>query len=128
MGASSLFFLKLAGFNTSYAGQGIVFAPIARLILAFFTFLGMIFLALMVYAGIRWMVAGGNEDEVEKSRKIIRDSMIGLLVILASYFLVYFIMGIAVTLSAVQDPTKPRYFTMDALKGWWRGSWGSFFK
>lgn len=108
-GGSALLFLNLAGFNTSYSSQGIVFAPVARLILVFFSFLGSIFLALMIYAGIRWMVAGGNEEEVEKSRKIIRDSMIGLLVVLASYFLVYFIVGVATGLSSISPETQNEF-------------------
>lgn len=49
------------------------------------TFLGVVFLGLMIYAGFLWMLAWGNEQEVEKAKNIIIAAVIGLVVVLTAY-------------------------------------------
>ena len=49
------------------------------------TLVGVIFLVLFVYAGFRWMTAKGNSEDVEKSKKIMINATIGLIVVLAAY-------------------------------------------
>lgn len=49
------------------------------------TFLGVIFLGLMIYAGYLWMMARGNEQQAETARHIIIYAVIGLIVVLAAY-------------------------------------------
>ncbi|MFA5359823.1 MAG: pilin [Patescibacteria group bacterium] len=49
------------------------------------SFLGVIFLLLMIYAGFLWMTARGNEQQLEKAKNIIIYSIIGLAVVLAAY-------------------------------------------
>ncbi|MFH0857295.1 MAG: hypothetical protein V1848_00935 [Candidatus Magasanikbacteria bacterium] len=46
---------------------------------------GIIFLVLMVYAGYLWMTARGEESQVEKAKKIVYSSMIGLGLTLGAY-------------------------------------------
>ncbi|MDA3839495.1 MAG: hypothetical protein PF572_00245 [Patescibacteria group bacterium] len=58
---------------------------IARIIRSLLGFLGIIFVILFLYAGFLWMTAGGNEAKVEESKKYISRSIIGLIIILASY-------------------------------------------
>ncbi len=53
--------------------------------------LGTIFLALTIYAGVLWMTAAGNEDQVTKSLGILKTSVIGLIIILAAYSITYFV-------------------------------------
>ncbi|MBU0722587.1 hypothetical protein KKA93_04000 [Patescibacteria group bacterium] len=48
-------------------------------------FLAVVFLGLMIYAGFLWMLARGNEQEVEKAKNIIIYAVIGLVVVLAAY-------------------------------------------
>lgn len=57
------------------------------------TFVGVIFLILIIVAGFKWMTARGNEAEVEKSKKILVQSIIGILIVLAAYALSYFIVA-----------------------------------
>jgi len=59
-------------------------------------FLGVIFLMLMMYGGYRWMIAQGNEEEVEKAKKIIIRGIIGLIVVLSAYAFSYFFVDIFV--------------------------------
>lgn len=49
------------------------------------SFVGVIFLGLMVYAGYLWMTARGQEDQIEKAQKIIRASVIGLIIAVGAY-------------------------------------------
>ena len=63
-------------------------------------FLGIIFLALTVYAGVLWMTAAGNEEKVTKALDILKTSVIGLIIIVAAYSITYFVMVNAFALTA----------------------------
>ena len=65
---------------------------LAVIIQAFLSLLAMIFLALIVYGGYIWMMARGNEEEVRRAKGIIRHSIIGLVVVLSSYAIGYFVL------------------------------------
>ncbi|PIW36717.1 MAG: hypothetical protein COW24_04095 [Candidatus Kerfeldbacteria bacterium CG15_BIG_FIL_POST_REV_8_21_14_020_45_12] len=56
-----------------------------QIVSAFLGVLGIIALVLIIYAGFRWMTAGGNEEKVADARKTLQAAVIGLLIILASY-------------------------------------------
>ena len=49
------------------------------------TFLGVIFLLLIIYGGFTWMTAGGNEQKITKAKGTIFNAAIGLIVVLAAY-------------------------------------------
>ncbi|MBI5222659.1 MAG: hypothetical protein HY980_04165 [Candidatus Magasanikbacteria bacterium] len=55
------------------------------------SFSGVIFLVLMVYAGYLWMIARGDEAEVEKAQKIIISSVIGLIILVGAYSITTFV-------------------------------------
>lgn len=55
------------------------------------SFVGTIFLVLMVYAGIIWMRARGNDADVEKAQDIIRAAMIGLVIAVGAYGITNFV-------------------------------------
>lgn len=46
---------------------------------------GIIFLALMVYAGYLWMTAQGDESQIEKAKKIVTSAIIGLVLTMSAY-------------------------------------------
>lgn len=52
---------------------------------AFLSLLGIIFMVYTVYGGYLWMTAGGSEEQVTKARAIIRNGIIGLIIIFAVY-------------------------------------------
>lgn len=52
---------------------------------------GIIFLALTVYAGFLWMTAAGDEEPITKAKKILTTSVIGLVIVLAAYSITYFV-------------------------------------
>lgn len=103
IGGVGILTLKLLGYDTSLGKDGKIFSPIVDVIFLIFSFLGMIFFGLMVYGGIRYMFARGHEEDVEKATKIFRDGIIGLLIVLASYFITYFVIGFAFSLSVAPE-------------------------
>lgn len=68
-----------------------VFSTLSSIINYALSFLGMISLLLMLYAGIIWMLARGNEEEINKAREILKGAAIGLIIIMSSYALSYFV-------------------------------------
>lgn len=58
---------------------------LARLIKVFLGFLGIIFMILLVFAGFKWMTAGGNEKNVSDAQAQIRTAIIGLIIIMMAY-------------------------------------------
>ena len=65
--------------------------PISTTIATALSLLGIIFLALTVYAGFLWMTAAGNEDKVSKAQKILVAAVIGMIVITSAYTITYFV-------------------------------------
>jgi hypothetical protein len=57
---------------------------------------GIIFLFLLIYGGIFWMTARGNESQVEKAKNIITNSLVGLIIVLLAYAISVFVIKIFV--------------------------------
>ncbi|MFH1187262.1 MAG: hypothetical protein V1688_00180 [bacterium] len=71
-----------AGYTTAVTGITELRATYLKAVLSF---LGVVFLGLIIYGGFVWMDARGNSEEVEKAKSIIINASIGLCIILASY-------------------------------------------
>jgi cytochrome bd-type quinol oxidase subunit 2 len=78
---------------------------IANLIQVALGFVGVIFVVLTIYGGYLWMTARGNEEQVGRAQRIIRDSIIGVIVVFLAYFVTAFVV---VTIGeAVFEPLFP---------------------
>ena len=66
---------------------------VGKAINAFISFLGIIFLALTIYGGYKWMLAKGEEEEIKKAKEIIKAAVIGLINVLMSYAITYFVVS-----------------------------------
>lgn len=55
------------------------------------SFLGVIFLLLVIYGGFLWMTAQGNDAHVDKAKQIIINSTIGLVIVMLAYAVTWFI-------------------------------------
>ncbi len=53
--------------------------------------MGIIFLVITIMAGIKWMTAEGNDDEVKKAKASIQRAVIGLVVVISSWAIWAFI-------------------------------------
>jgi len=49
------------------------------------SFLGIIFLLLILTAGFKWMTSGGNDETIVKAKKLLINSIIGLIIILVAW-------------------------------------------
>ena len=64
---------------------------ICKLINAFISLFGVIFLLLMIYGGFKWMMASGKDEEVTKAKETIKAAITGLIIVLLAYAITYFI-------------------------------------
>lgn len=88
-----------AGYDVASTNQYSLSQNIGLLIKAALSMLGTIFLALTIYAGILWMTAQGNEEQVTKATGIIKMATIGFIIVLAAYSITTLIL-IAVQISS----------------------------
>lgn len=65
---------------------------IGTIVNAALSLLGIIFVVLIIYAGYNWMTASGNEEAVSKAKKIITNSVIGLIIVLSAWSIWRFIL------------------------------------
>lgn len=72
--------------------EGSLERTLARNIALVLSFVGVIFVILIIYAGIVWMTAQGNDEKVNNAKKIITDSIIGLIIVVAAYAITYFVL------------------------------------
>jgi hypothetical protein len=55
------------------------------------SFIAVVFFLLLLYGGFTWMMARGNEQEVEKAISLIQAAVFGLIVVMAAYAVVSFL-------------------------------------
>lgn len=58
------------------------------------TFLGIVAVAVILYGGFIWLTAGGNDDRVSKAKKLIIAGIIGLIIVIAAFAIVTFIINL----------------------------------
>ena len=81
-------FSKGAGYSTDTRD---VYANINTVVSVFLSMIGIILLGLMLYGGIRWMTAQGNDDKVQKAKDIIEAAGVGMAIVLAAYGISYLV-------------------------------------
>ncbi len=74
-------------------GQSSLRLLVLQIVNFFLGFLGLIAVVMIIYGGFLYISAAGKEDKVEQGKKIIMYSVIGILIILASFAIVYTILG-----------------------------------
>jgi len=66
---------------------------IGSLIKAALSFVGVLFLLLMLYAGFLWMTARGNTETVTKAKDLIVGAVIGIVIVVSAYAITSFVIG-----------------------------------
>ncbi|MCX6741409.1 MAG: pilin, partial [Candidatus Parcubacteria bacterium] len=64
---------------------------IGRIVRIFISFLGLIAVVIILYGGFLWMTSGGDQDKIDKAKKLMRAGLIGLLIIVLAYALATFV-------------------------------------
>jgi len=85
-------FLDIVAGKTGYNTNERSIDPIiANIITVVISFLGVIFLFLMLYGGFTWMTAQGDDKKVAKAQAMLTAAIIGLIVVVAAYAITYFV-------------------------------------
>ena len=63
-----------------------------RGITAAFSMLLLVFFGIMLYAGLRWMTARGNDEFVGKAKNALTAASIGLVILISAYAITKFVM------------------------------------
>ena len=75
--------------SSGLSGNSNLASIISVLISVVLGFLGIVFLALTIMAGFKWMTSQGNETEIKAAQGSLKNSIIGLLIVIAAYAITY---------------------------------------
>lgn len=108
------------GLNTAAGGTGLpkdeLVKTVGRLIQEVLSYLGVLFLILMLYSGFLYMTAQGDPKKIDTAVGIIRGAVIGLVIIAASYALAAFVINAVSGANSgptAVDPNAPTPITVD---------------
>jgi hypothetical protein len=79
---------KLSGLPTGRPG---LIAIIVGVINLFLSVVGVVAVGLIMYGGYLYLVSLGNEEKIRKAKRLLTNSVIGLLIIFVAYTLAQFI-------------------------------------
>jgi len=79
-----------AGYSGTPQAPEAIIASVIQMVLGL---LGIAFLGFMIYSGILWMTAQGNDQKVQKAKDMITESIVGLIIVVAAYVIVYFVLN-----------------------------------
>ncbi len=48
-------------------------------------FLSVVFVILIIYSGFKWMTAGGDSKKVDEAKSVMKNAIIGLIIVMCSY-------------------------------------------
>jgi len=69
-------------------------AVIGNAVQAVLVAFGIAYFIFIIYGGFMWQIAHGERDKVDKAKNVIKDSTIGMAIILGAYALSYFIINV----------------------------------
>ncbi len=79
-----------SGFNTNQRNVEPIIGTVMSVALSF---LGVIFLILMIFGGFLWMTAAGNDEKVKRAVQLIQAAILGLVIVVGAYAITVFILG-----------------------------------
>ena len=83
-----------SGYDASQASSTALEDRVGLIIQSALGLLGILFIILIIYGGIIWMTAAGNEESVKKATSTIKHAVIGLVIVLLAYIISIFIIKI----------------------------------
>lgn len=55
--------------------------------------LGLLAVTFIIYGGFVWLTAAGNEERIEKAKKVIGSAVVGLIIVMLAWAIVIFVAG-----------------------------------
>lgn len=95
---------KAAGLS---GGETDLATVVGNVVNAFLGLSGLVLMIVVIYGGIRYMIAGGNEEEVKKAKQWIINGIIGLIIISLAFALSSFVLSQLITASSGSGPAAP---------------------
>ncbi len=65
---------------------------VVRIINISLSFIGIILVSIIVYAGFLWMTSGGDNEKIEKAKRLIQNAIIGVLIIVSAWAITRFVL------------------------------------
>lgn len=62
---------------------------VARIIGQILPLVGALFFLMFVWGGFQWFSAGGDESKVKKARQTLANAVIGMIIVMGAYILVF---------------------------------------
>jgi len=82
---------KIGGYDTSASGEETVLGMVSMTISVVLSLFGIVFLVVIIYAGLRWMTARGKDEHIEKAKHAMEAGILGFIITIVSYGLARFI-------------------------------------
>ena len=118
--------LNVVANSAGVGRQADIITIIGRLINVALGFVGVLLLVMMLFSGYQYMTAGGDPEKVKKAITRIRNTIIGLLIIVASFAIVNFIMGWLTGKNSIPSSFVSQWQQPVGFGGWSNsGSYGS---
>ena len=90
-----------AGYSTDNISDTTFSESIGKVVKVVLSLVGMIFLVLTIYAGILWMTASGNEEQVTSATNILKRAIIGMVIVVGAYGITVFVLAAVLTSTGV---------------------------
>lgn len=91
--AAPAFDFGLSDLSRLGLGNADIRVIIIRLIQVALGFLGIVAVSIVLYGGYLWMTSAGNAQRVEQAKQVLKNGLIGLVIILSAYTIVAFVIG-----------------------------------
>lgn len=91
--------LGVAGEQAGYTTNLELTSIVANIINAVLGLTGIVFVILVVYAGFLYLTAAGSEENVKKAKKLLTNSVIGIILIVAAYAIAKYVFAALTTVT-----------------------------
>lgn len=78
---------------TTGLGQQDPRETVANIIRIALSFLGIVAVVIVLWGGVLWMTAAGNDDKVSQAKKVLFSGLIGLIIILSAFAITQFVVN-----------------------------------
>lgn len=86
-----------AGTQAGFAVEATTADTVGGFLNGLFAVLGIVLVVLLVYGGFLYLTAAGNEQQVTKAKDVIKNSIIGLVIIVSAFAISTFVIGALTT-------------------------------
>lgn len=78
---------EISAFKGQSISDNFIQTKTGQIIGTLLSFVGVIFLILMIYAGLMWMTAQGNSQQVDKAKDLLINAVFGIIIVFSAYAL-----------------------------------------